>query len=125
MTHDEARKLLDIYGRAWITRDPDLILTIFTQDATYADPKEPVNYGHEGIRSYWLSKVVDGQRDIDFKVLNVWIDGETVIAEWEANFTDTKRNVRIRMFEVAICTVRDGKWSSLREYYRTIIKNPL
>ncbi|MDR3558464.1 MAG: hypothetical protein P4L61_02955, partial [Candidatus Pacebacteria bacterium] len=66
-----------------------------------------------------------------FKLLNVWIDegrggvdGATVIAEWDAEFIDTKRNLHIDMTEVAIFGVKDGKFSSLREYYRSV-KKPL
>jgi hypothetical protein len=48
---------LEVYGRAWMTADENLILTIFTEDAIYNDPTEPENHGHEGIRKYWISKV--------------------------------------------------------------------
>ena len=126
MTKEAATALLDIYGRAWVTRDPDLILSIFTPDATYNDPRESENQGHAGIRSYWINKVVNGQKDISFKLLHVWTDkvGGVVIAEWEAQFTDIKRKLRIDMKEVAIFTVKDEKFGSLREYYSDI-KTPL
>ncbi len=119
MTKSEATKLLNIYGKAWITRDPDLIVSIFTEDATYNDPREPENIGRNAIRSYWVSKVVDGQSDITFDLKNVWVDGDTVIAEWFAEFIDTKRNLRIKMNEVAIFSVKGDKFKSLREYYKT------
>ena len=119
MTKEQAIELLNIYGRAWMTQDSDLILTIFTEDAIYNDPKEPENHGHEGIRAYWISKVIGEQKDISFKILNVWTDGDAVVAEWDAKFTDIKRNLFIEMQEVAIFTVRDNKFSSLREYYKT------
>lgn len=124
MDKEQAASLFNTYGKAWVTRDPDLILTIFTPDATYNDPKEPENRGHDGIRAYWVHKVVGQQKDIRFTLLHVWIDGETVIAEWDARFVDTERNVLIEMREVAICTVKDGKFDSLREYYKSS-KTPL
>ncbi|MBI5799046.1 MAG: nuclear transport factor 2 family protein [Candidatus Yonathbacteria bacterium] len=124
MTKDEAIKLLNIYGEAWEKQDPDLILTIFTPDAIYNDPKEAENHGHEGIRAYWVSKVVGEEKDIKFKLLNTWVDGTDVIAEYYAEFIDTKRNLNIKMTEVAIITTRDEKFSSLREYYKSE-KTPL
>lgn len=124
MTKQQATELINIYGRAWEARDSELIITIFTPDATYDDPKELKNHGHEGIREYWISKVVGEQKDIKFKLLNVWVDGETVIAEWDADFIDTKRNLHISLQEVAIFGVRDDKFSSLREYYKSL-KTPL
>lgn len=124
MTKDEATALLHTYGEAWVTRDPELIVTIFTEDATYNDPKEPENVGRDAIRNYWVSKVVGEQKDISFHLRHVWVDGDTVIAEWDAEFTDTKRDLRIKMTEVAIFTAQDGKFSALREYYKTV-KTPL
>ena len=124
MTYEQAKDLLTTYGEAWINRDPDLILSIFTPDATYNDPRELENQGHGGIRAYWVSKVVGGQKDIKLKLLNIWIDDETVIAEWEAEFIDTKRNLKIKMTEVAIFTVKENKFASLREYYKST-KTPL
>jgi ketosteroid isomerase-like protein len=126
MIKEQAKNLLATYGKAWVERDADLILAIFTPDATYFDPAEGEVRGHDGIRKYWQEKVIACQRDISFKLLNVWIDegGATVIAEWDAEFTDTARNLRIDMTEVAIFGVKDGKFSSLREYYRSV-KKPL
>lgn len=120
MTKEEAIKLLEIYGKAWETRDPELIITIFTEDATYNDPKEPENIGRDAIKRYWETKVIGEQEDIKFKLLHVWVDGETVIAEWFATFRDTKRNLYIEMTEVAIFAVKEGKFASLREYYKSV-----
>ncbi len=119
MIKAKALELIEIYGRAWVTRDPDLIVSIFTEDATYNDPREPENIGREAIRAYWISKVVGEQTDISFNLKNLWVDGEFVIAEWFAEFTDTKRNLRIKIQEVAIFTTREDKFSSLREYYKS------
>jgi len=124
MTKETATKLLNIYGEAWVTRDPDLIVSIFTDDATYNDPHEPENVGIEAIRAYWVSKVVEGQKDISFNLRNIWVEGETVIAEWDAEFTDIKRNLNIKIIGVIILTIKGEKFSSLREYYKTI-KTPL
>ena len=124
MTHKEATKLIEIYGKAWETKNPELIVTIFTEDALYNDPHEPENIGKDAIKKYWKYKVVDRQNDIKFNLKNVWVDKDTVIAEWNATFKDVKQNLFIDMIEIAICTVKDGKFSSLREYYKTI-KTPL
>ena len=120
MNKDSAVKLLRTYGEAWEKRDPELILTIFTEDATYDDPKEPKNFGHAEIRKYWYAKVIGEQENIHFELINTWIDGDTVIAEWHATFTDIPRQLNVDMHEVAIFGVRDGRFSSLREYYKTV-----
>lgn len=119
MTKDEAIKLLNIYGEAWVTRDPELIVTIFTEGATYNDPHEPENIGREAIRQYWISKVIGEQEEITFDLRHVWIEGDTVIAEWHATFKDIKRNLMIEMDEVAIFAVEGDRFASLREYYKS------
>ena len=73
MNHEEATKLLEVYGRAWVTRDPELIVTIFTEEATYNDPKEPENIGRDAIKNYWQYKVVGEQEDVTFDLKNVWV----------------------------------------------------
>ncbi len=120
MTREDAIKLIEIYGKAWETKDPELIATIFTEEATYNDPKEPENIGLEAIKEYWKYKVIGEQDDIKFDLRHVWVDGDTVIAEWHATFKDIKRNLFIDMVEVAIFTVKEDKFSSLREYYKTV-----
>jgi ketosteroid isomerase-like protein len=120
MTKKEATELINIYGKAWETQDIELISTIFTEDATYNDPKESKNIGLNAIREYWKYKVVGEQSDIKFELNNVWIEGDTVIAEWHATFRDIKRNLYISMDEIAVFVVKNNKFSSLREYYNTV-----
>ena len=117
MTKQEAKDLIKIYGEAWDGRDANKILTIFTEDATYFDPRETIAEGHDGIRAYWEMKVLKNQKDIHFTLLNLWADGDEIIAEWNAKFIDIERSLHIDMTEVAIFTVRGDKFSSLREYY--------
>ncbi len=119
MTKSEATSLINTYGKSWVAQDPDLIVSIFTAEVTCDDPCEPLNVGREAVRSYWQKKVVGEQSDISFDLKNVWVDGDNVIAEWHAEFTDTKRNLRIKMDEVAIFGVRGDKFGSIREYYKT------
>jgi ketosteroid isomerase-like protein len=124
MTKERAEILIRTYGEAWEKRDANLILTIFTPNATYFDPKEGVQVGHAGIRAYWETKVIGSQKDITFRLLHLWIDGDTVIAEWNAAFIDTERHLQVDMMEVAIFEVKDDIFCSLREYHRTT-KNPV
>lgn len=119
MKKEDAIKLIEIYGKAWETRDPELIVTIFTEDATYLDPKEPLNIGRDAIKQYWITKVIGEQDDIKFSLKHVWVDEDSVIAEWHVTFKDTKRNLFIEMDEIAIFSTKGDKFSSVREYYKT------
>jgi uncharacterized protein (TIGR02246 family) len=117
-TKTEAREVLDTYIRAWETQDPSLIVTIFTPAATYHERVlgEPIP-GREAIRAYWESKVVRAQANITCELLNVYADGDTVIAEWEAEFDDVAQGVRKRMREIAVLVFEGHLIASLREYW--------
>jgi ketosteroid isomerase-like protein len=108
------------YLTAWATQDPDLIVTIFTDDATYHERvlQEPIRTA-AGIRDYWQTKVVAGQANIDARLRNLYRadDGFTAIAEWEATFDDLVQGIRKRMREVAILEFRGELIASLREYW--------
>jgi ketosteroid isomerase-like protein len=118
LTEEAVRKVIDTYLRAWTTQDPDLIVTIFTPTATYHERVlgEPIREA-AGIRDYWQTKVVNEQANIEAELLNVYLDGTTAIAEWEARFDDVVQGYRKRMREVAILEFNGDRIASLREYW--------
>ena len=118
LTRQEAREVLDIYIQAWEGQDPDLIVTIFTNSATYHERvlEDPIP-DRNAIRRYWQEKVVRSQANIKCELLNLYLDGNTVIAEWEAEFDDLVQGARKRMREIAVLTFEGRLISSLREYW--------
>jgi hypothetical protein len=117
-TREHAREVLDTYIRAWEGQDPSLIVTIFTPAATYHERvlAEPIP-DREAIRRYWEAKVVAGQASISCTLLNFYVDGDTVIAEWLAEFDDLAKGVRKRMREIAVLEFEGPLIASLREYW--------
>ncbi len=109
---------MDIYIRAWVEQDADLIVTIFTENATYHERvlEAPIR-DREGIWTYWQTKVVDSQGSIECKLLNLYLDGNTAVVEWEAEFDDLIERTRKRMREVAILVFEGQLIASLREYW--------
>jgi hypothetical protein len=118
LTTQEVRDVVDTYIRAWVQKDPDLIVTIFTETATYHERvlEEPIR-NRGGIREYWQTKVVESQDRITCEPLNLYLDGNTAIVEWEAQFDDLAQRVRKRMREVAILVFEGTLIASLREYW--------
>ncbi|MCA1604871.1 MAG: nuclear transport factor 2 family protein [Acidobacteria bacterium] len=118
LTKQEVRGVIDLYIQAWVSQDPDLIATIFTDTATYHERvlEAPIR-DREGIRAYWQTKVVESQGNIKCELLNLYLDGNTAIAEWEAQFDDVVQGVRKRMREVAILVFEGKLIASLREYW--------
>jgi len=118
LTRQDAREVLDIYIQAWEEQDPDLIVTIFTDSATYHERvlEEPIP-DREAIRRYWQEKVVRSQANIKCELLKLYLDGITVIAEWEAEFDDVVQGVHKRMREIAVLVFEGHLIASLREYW--------
>ncbi len=120
LTHSMVRDTLTTYCKAWSTQDPDLILTIFTPDATYQEgPFAIPMKGHEEIKRYWETKVVSEQSDIKASVTNIIIEGNAAVAEWMAYFNDLVKKERVELYEVAFLTFADGKIASLKETWRS------
>jgi ketosteroid isomerase-like protein len=118
LTKDDVREVIDVYIRAWETQDPSLIVAIFTPAATYHERVmlDPIP-DREAIRAYWQSKVVESQANITCRLLNLYLDGDTAIAEWEAEFDDLTQGVRKRMREIAVLVFEGYRIASLREYW--------
>jgi ketosteroid isomerase-like protein len=122
LTSELAQSLIAKYKDAWERQDPDAILEIFTPDAVYRERVlgEPFR-GHGQIKEYWQTRVVEGQANIEFKLMSLYLDQNTMIAEWDVMFDDRVQSLRKHMLEVAIMEVRDGKIESLREYWSSEI----
>jgi hypothetical protein len=120
LTKQEVRDVVDVYIRAWVEQDSDLIGTIFTESATYHERvlEAPIP-NREAIQEYWKNKVVKSQANITCHLLNLYLDGTTAIVEWEAEFDDVKQGVRKRMREIAVLIFEGHLVSSLREYWST------
>ena len=118
LTKQEVRDVVDVYIRAWVEQDPDLIGTVFTDTATYHERvlEAPIR-DRVGIKKYWQEKVVESQSNIKCELLNLYLDGDTAIAEWETEFDDLPNRVRKRMREVAILVFEGTLIASLREYW--------
>ncbi len=118
LTKQDVRNVVDLYIRAWVEQDADLIETIFTDTATYHERvfEEPIQ-GRHGIRAYWKAKVVESQSGIKCELLNLYLDGNTAIVEWEAEFDDLAQKFRKRIREVAILVFEGRLIASLREYW--------
>lgn len=118
LTKDDVRAVIAVYIEAWETQDPDLICTIFTPDATYWERvlEAPIP-DRDAIREYWATKVVKDQANIKAELVNLYLDGDTAIAEWVAEFDDVVQGVRKRMKEIAVLDFRGQQICALREYW--------
>jgi len=112
------RDLVVKYGLAWERQDVHALDELFTEDALYQERAfgRPLK-GLAEIRQYWERKVMNEQRNIQFRMLSLYGQGETGVAEWEAEFDDLVQNVRKQLREIALIELSGNKIRSLREYW--------
>ena len=99
MVNQEALKSwLDAYGRAWETRDPDAVIKLFTEDATYQETpfSEPMR-GRAAIREYWAEKVARSQEQVSFGYEVLALAGDLSLAHWWASFVRTRSKSRVKL----------------------------
>ena len=100
LTPGDGQDLLDAYKRAWERRDPELAVSLFSEDAEYReDPFEEPLRGANAIRAYW-NEAAASQVNVEFDAERVWVVGRTVLASWHAAYTrrTTAERVRLRGF---------------------------
>ncbi|MFP7672830.1 nuclear transport factor 2 family protein [Marivita sp. S0852] len=98
MDKQDIQDWLDQYGQAWVEGDPQQIVGLFTNDATYQEtPFVEAMVGHAAIKKYWQEGASDAQEDVEF-TSKVWaVDGDTAVAGWEAKFTRKASGARVEL----------------------------
>lgn len=124
MTEQDVQDWLDEYGRAWINGDPDHVVTLFSDSATYREmPFDDPMRGQDEIREYWQNGAADAQEDVEF-ASQVWaVKNDTAFAGWQARFTRKASRARVEfdgVFRLVFsreqgtlwCTVLEEWWHS-------------
>ena len=120
VSRDVAREIVNTYGKAWVQMDPELVITIFHEDGEYGEYLLKCSHkGHQAIKEHWQKKVVNEQSKIKFELLNLFVDGDTFIAEWDAVFFSNVENKTIHLVQVGIFDVVGDKVKRLREYWHS------
>ena len=113
VTKERAEEIMEIYAKAWETKDPELIITLFTEDATYKEGVRGLYDGHKGIKKYWQEKVVEDQFEIKFKLMTLHVKNNIITASWEATFFDKPSNQYYFLNSIGIMEIKDNlihKW---------------
>ncbi len=124
MTEHDVQEWLDAYGRAWVDGDPDQVVVLFSDTATYREvPFDDPMRGRQEIREYWQSGAADAQENVEF-ASQVWaVRNDTAIAGWQARFTEKATGARVELdgtFRLVFsveqgalqCTILEEWWHS-------------
>ena len=124
MMEQDVQNWLDEYGCAWANGDPDQVVTLFSDTATYREtPFDEPMKGRQEIGEYWQKNAADAQEDVEF-TSQVWaVKSDTAVAGWQALFTEKASGKRIELngtFRLVFsseqgtiqCTILEEWWHS-------------
>jgi uncharacterized protein (TIGR02246 family) len=110
-------RIMEMYRRAWETRDAEMVVGLFTEDATYQENPfgEPIA-GRDAIRHYW-EQATAYQRDIRFGWRPVSQAEDLHVVEWQAEFTRADAGKRIELRGMMLIELRGERICRFREYW--------
>jgi hypothetical protein len=115
------RRWLDLYGRAWMSRDPKAATVLYAEAATYQVTPftEPIR-GRDAIYAYW-ENVAKTQKEIQFDYEIVGVTPEKGIARWWASFIIEPPGLKTKLDGVFVISLdADNLCSSLREWWHKL-----
>lgn len=112
----EVADWIERYRRAWETADDELVLSLFTEDASYrSSPFRDPYVGHDEIRAYWR-RGAGNQRETRVHMGRPFVDGDRVAVEWWTTMIDDGEEVTLPGCLI-LRLEADGRCSDLREYW--------
>jgi hypothetical protein len=105
------------YRRAWEEADSELVVSLFTEDASYrSSPFREPGLGHDGIRAYWENATAT-QRDVSVRMGEPLVDGSVVAVEWWTTMRDVDGGEITLPGCLLLEFAPDGRCRDLREYW--------
>lgn len=132
LTREEAADLVERYGEAWVSQDPEALCDLFCEDGILFERPGKEVQGHQALGEYWKRTVVDRQKNIAFRHLaeELVFDPENLActAKWEANFEVIKSfgDAKMSLVTVAVLRFRKNdiglfKIETLEEYWHNAV----
>ncbi len=120
MDYNSFKSWLDLYGKAWKTRDPKLIKKLYTKNAKYHEkPFEAPITSVKSITEYW-SIIPKTQEDVKFDYNILAVNKNQGIAHWHASFVRKLTQTQVKLDGIFVvklnsenkCTVFKEWWQS-------------
>ena len=107
---------IDAYRRAWVGRDAEAAVALFTEDAVYrSSPLREPSVGSDGIREYW-ARATSTQEELNLRFGEPVAEGDKVVVEWWAIMRDEGEWITLPG-ALLLRFASDGRCEELREYW--------
>lgn len=116
MNLDEVRALFEQRRVAWLAEDFDTYLGLFDQELVIEVPgRDPIH----GLPAYaeLVRTSYEHVRPVAFDFHALALDGPRVLSEWTITIEWRADGRQVSYRGMSICTLRDGRIASWREYY--------
>ncbi len=111
------RQLMDAFTRGWSKADLDLILSVFSEQATFFEtPFTPVHSGLDAIRRYWAD-VPYHQSEITVTSGEVFVVGPWFSTEFKSVFRRRRTGEWVEARGAIFCETEGGKVTEMRMYW--------
>ena len=114
MDHAEAVTLMERRRQAWVGKDIDSYLSLFTDDFYYSDGVE-----QRSGRASWEEVVrrnYERFSPVSWEIHELAVNGSNMLAEWTATIVPTGMDASMSARGMSISDTRDGLFASHREY---------
>jgi hypothetical protein len=104
------------YANAWETANEDLIVSLFTPEATYrSSPYHEPHRGHAEIRCYWR-RAAGRQSETRVRMGKPYAEGTRVAVEWWTTMIEGQAQVTLPGC-LLLRFASDGRCADLHEYW--------
>jgi limonene-1,2-epoxide hydrolase len=115
-SHVNAQEWVEAYGRAWVERDVEAAVALFTEDGVYrSSPFREPHVGSDGVREYW-TRATSTQEELDLRFGKPVAEGDKVAVEWWATMRDEGAWITLPGC-LLLRFAPDGRCEELREYW--------
>lgn len=116
-----ARELVDTFARGWAKAKPDLICSVFSEDAVFLEtPFSTPTQGLAAIRRWWAD-VPYNQSEITCTTGEVFSAGPWFSAEFKVRFRRRRTGDWVEAKGAMFCETGGGKITEMRMYWHRFV----
>lgn len=117
MQRAEIQNLIEQAKAAWVARDADALVQLFTPNGEIVVPGQRWQ-GHDRIYAE-VTKFAQQHSDVKIEIRQIIIEGDRAAVEWIYEDTETATGIHNRVEDAIIVDFEFGRISRWREYFDT------